>query len=581
LLAHPNDVSREDIERQVARQEERIASHHRVEGVVFPIRIDLTDDGRAQRDFRINAVADTALFNGIHLAGLVAKYGATNDPAALRELAESVDAIHKLTHATGTPGALTRYALPLDRAIRSRVIPAADDDATGRYGYAHIYYGDPRNVRPEYSHLKSIVAGRDGMAAVRRSPVGRLLTGEPHYGDQYLYTRTSRDQVTGIVFGLAFAMRSFEGERRVPSTAADRELWVAIRRTLSRTAADVYHHLRVHDWKMLDPVTGSGGGGHDVSGQLRTAVEFLFRRGPMNQWTDPSWLDDSGPSLEEQLNWFREDTGGACLPREIEPSLLWMRVTWPLTSKYYAWHLRLLRLVSVLALDDPHPAFQANPPAGWPARALAREATLRRNRAWLAILDKAFWSFKGEYSDPWSTYLFNRIRAEVFMRHLGDSVGFRKRYPGLDVYSISRADFDRLATDTPMEGRSALRKVLFDSHPAIGSELARAHFHLRSLAIKPWRSHTAPCGQVDRRDRAKCQTPRPAPVYPPHLMKFTTNFLFEKDPTAPPPAVEDAAGPSERMLIDLPVLYWMIVQDGQWRSQWDSFPSSEFTPPGA
>ncbi len=579
MLAHPNDVGREDIEHQVAKQELRIASHHKVEGLVFPNWIELTEDGRDQRAPRLDAVADTALFNGIYLAGLVAKYDATSDPAVLAEVGGSVDAVYKLTHVTGMPGLLSRYALPFGRAVHSRVIPAAAEAGSTRSSYRHIYYGDQRNVRAEYSHLENIVAGRDGLAPVRRSPVGRLLTGQAHYGDQYLCTRASRDQLTGIVFGLAFAMKFFEAECGV-RCAADRELWISIRRTLSRTAASIYRYLRAHDWKMVDPFTGSGGGVNVVSGLLRTAVELLFRRALMNQWTDPSWRDDSGPSLQEQLDGFRQDTNGSCLAREIQPNLLWMRLTWPLTSRYYAWHLRLLRLVSVLALDDLHPACLANLPPGWPAHSVTQHATTRRNRAWLQVLDKAFWRSKGNCSDPWSTYLFNRIRADVFMRHLEDPVAFRTRHPDLDLYSMSRADFDRIAMVTPMQGRGALRKVLFDSLPAIGCELPRAHFHLRSLAIKPWRSHTAPCGGMDRLDRLRCQTHRPQPVYPPHLMKFTTNFLFEKDPTIAPPAAEDAVGWSERMLIDLPVLYWMIVQDGQWRSQWDSFASSEFTPPG-
>jgi hypothetical protein len=99
----------------------------------------------------------------------------------------------------------------------------------------------------------------------------------------------------------------------------------------------------------------------------------------------------------------------------------------------------------------------------------------------------------------------------------------------------------------------------------VGAELPRAHFHLRSLALKPWRRHTARSGAATGQARRRYQTLHPRPVYPPHLMKFTTNVLFEKNPTRTPPVVEDPAGRSERMPIDLPVLYWMIVEDGQWR----------------
>src|SRR5262249_53370524 len=155
---HPNDVSREDIEAEVAKQERRIASHHLVDGLVFPIRIDPLHRSLS----RVNAVADVGLFNGIWLMGLVAKYGATNDPDVLREIGASIDGLYKLTHITGMPGLLTRYALPLERAIDSDVIPASGDAGSVRTSYRHIYYGHPGYVRPEYSHLRNIVAGRDG-----------------------------------------------------------------------------------------------------------------------------------------------------------------------------------------------------------------------------------------------------------------------------------------------------------------------------------------------------------------------------------------------------------------------------------
>ena len=570
LCAHPDDVTRADIEREVVREEARIASHHRVAGLVFPLVIDLAPDGRAQRGARIDAVADTALFNGIYLAGLVAKYGATGDPAVLREVGESIDAIYALTHLAGVPGALARYAVPVDRACESRV--GFGPDGRGRNAFARVYYRAPGRERPEYAHLTGIVAGRDGLAPVARSPVGRLLSGEADHGDHYLYTRTSRDQLTGVVFGLAFAMKALEP----PAPAADQALWNAIRQTVSRIATDLYGYLRAHAWTMPDPVTGARGRASAVSGLLRTAVELLFRRAFMHQWTDASWRDASGPPLEEQLGWLR-DIRSACLPPM--PSVLW-RLTWPLTSRYYAWHLRLLRLVSILVLDDLHPAFLGRPPSGWPMSSLTREATLRRNRAWLRLFDRAFWRTRGKHSDPWVTYLFNRTRADVFQRHLEDAAALRRGQPDIDVYAISRADLDRIERATAITRRSALERVLFAAHPAIGCELARAHFHLRSLAIKPWRSHTSPCGRPGRKDRARFQTHRPSSVYPPHLMKFTTNFLFEKNPMAVPRPVEDPVGRSERMLIDLPVLYWLIVQDGQWRSQWSAFPSSEFTPPG-
>jgi hypothetical protein len=577
MLAHPNDVERGDIEAEVARQEARIASHHRVEGLVFPLWIARRGQGDPPRAPQIHAVADVALFNGIYLMGLVAKYGATGDPRVLRDLGASIEALYKLTHITGMPGLLTRYALPLTRAIESEIIPGPEAAGTERTSYRHIYYRDPRNVLPEYGHLRNIVAGGGGRPPIPRGPAGRLLIGDADHGDQYLCTRASRDQLAGVVFGLAFAMKCFEEEGR---WAADRPLGIAIRRTLSRTAVDLYQYLREHRWRMIDPVTGAGARASGVSGLLRTAVELLFRRALMNQWADPSWRDDASPPLTRQLEWFRDDTKGSSLPLGIEPHGWWLSAVWPWTRKYYVWHLRLLRLVSILVLDDLHPRCLADPPEGWPAHTLTRSAVTRRNRAWLRVFERAFWGPVGRGSNPWATYLFNRMRVEVLVRHLEDPASIRD--PGLagDIYGITVADFDRMAEVGVVRDAGPLRRTLFDSLPSIGCELARAHFHLRSLALKPWRDHSMPWVTLTGAARERLVTRHPAPVYPPHLMKFTTNFMFEKDPAIAPPMAEDPVGRRERMLIDLPVLYWTIVEDGQWHSQWTAFPSSAFTPPG-
>jgi len=67
MLAHPDDVTRDDVDREVVKQERRIVSHHRVEGLVFPVYLEPTEDGRAQRQPRVRGIADGALINSICL----------------------------------------------------------------------------------------------------------------------------------------------------------------------------------------------------------------------------------------------------------------------------------------------------------------------------------------------------------------------------------------------------------------------------------------------------------------------------------------------------------------------------------
>ena len=57
--------------------------------------------------------ADNAMFTGFYLAAASFRYGVTRSNEDLRKVEDTIDGIHLLTHATGTPGVLVRLAFPL------------------------------------------------------------------------------------------------------------------------------------------------------------------------------------------------------------------------------------------------------------------------------------------------------------------------------------------------------------------------------------------------------------------------------------------------------------------------------------
>ena len=438
-------------------------------------------------------------------------------------------------------------AQPLRSAPRPRG-PQPGDPGGRRQVVRAAHPGTSTMPIREMSGRSTRTSSISSRAATAWPPFGGVLsagcsTGQTHYGDQYLCTRASRDQLTGVVFGLAFAMKCFEAERR-SARGRRPELWSSIRRTLSRTAADIYRYLRAHDWTMVDPVTGPGGGVNVVSGLLRTAVELLYRRALMNQWTDPSWRDDSDPPLREELEWFREDMNGCLSAREIaaQPALdagdLAVdvpRITlgtcgcsaW---SRFSSWMTCTRRVV-------------ANPPEGWRAHSLTPDATHgAQSRAGFRSSTRHSGDRRGTVRIRGLRISFNRIRADVFMRHLTDPADFRRRHPDLDIYAVSRADFDRIATVTSMHEPRALRQGAVrlasrDRMRAAARALPPPVARHQAVAL-PYRS----LGGDALGGSRELPDPPPAAVYPPHLMKFTTNFLFEKDPTVPPPIAEDRGG---------------------------------------
>ena len=216
-----------------AELESRYVRDVEVDGVVWqPLR---SSAAVAEPD-RYGSGGDSMLFTGVALAGWTWKYAATGDS---ERVIEAVRGLWILTHVAGR-GVLCRAAFPSRRGVE--------------FGWPEAWAArDPRFV------------GETPAGAIRDPIRGGTLPA------MRWYTRATRDQITGLVLGLASAWRL------ATAPATDPALSARLRPVVAQIVSDVVDHLRAHDWRIRDARGRNDTSADDVDGLLRVSVLGLAR----------------------------------------------------------------------------------------------------------------------------------------------------------------------------------------------------------------------------------------------------------------------------------------------------------------
>jgi hypothetical protein len=202
-----------------------------VEGVVWqPVRSAASID----EPDRYGGGGDSLLFTGVALAGWAWKYRATNDPADLARVEDALRGLWVLTHIAGN-GVLARCAFPSGREAE--------------WGYPDAWAG-----RLSGGFVGETVAG------VVPDP---LMGASATLPAMRWYTRGTKDQLTGVMFGLAVVWKLIDDPR--------------LKAVAKQMTINVYAHLRKHDWRIRDARGKNDTSADDVDDLLRIAVLGLAR----------------------------------------------------------------------------------------------------------------------------------------------------------------------------------------------------------------------------------------------------------------------------------------------------------------
>jgi len=193
-------------------------ARHQVCGISFVTMKDIEPIRYATDD-------DNAVFTGMYLAAAAYRYAARGNASDLEAARNALGGIYLLTHVSGTPGVLARWAFPLAGSWE-------------RIGYDAVKsLESPTNSYGQ--HIKA----------------GRLYE---HEGFAFI-TKTTRDQLSGVLFGLTAAFTY------VPE----------LRSEVSAIISALLNRFRKTNWSLIDHAGRTGTSAHKVDAAQRLVVKAL------------------------------------------------------------------------------------------------------------------------------------------------------------------------------------------------------------------------------------------------------------------------------------------------------------------
>lgn len=231
--ADPSAVTIPELGYHAAALEILYWNHSQVNGVLWPAW--RSDPSLAEPD-RFTRGSDSCLFTGQALAAYCFQYKATKSAIALEHVERSMQGMFLLTHATGVPGVVCRQAFPSDQADR-------------------IGYPDEWGDR--------IAKGFVNTGPALIDPFSQPLN--PHI----YYTRATKDQMTGVVLGLAAVRAVFTADDIPAAHAASASRLADAAKQIIEA---VYLQLIEHDWDIRDENGNNDTSADHVDGLLKAAL---------------------------------------------------------------------------------------------------------------------------------------------------------------------------------------------------------------------------------------------------------------------------------------------------------------------
>ena len=301
LDATPALVTKEALAEHAALVEEHYWSYAQVNGICWP---PMRTDGALEHPDSWVSGGDSALFTGYGLAAAVWRYRVTGE--GLSRIVSSLEGLYLLTHVTGTRGVIARCAFPAEEKTK-------------------FYYNQWGS---------RIERGFVGVGDEILSPLRPGVIFPP----QVYYTRATKDQLSGILFGLAVTWSQLEP---MMVELEDREMVRKIRDVVATITQNVYDHLQKHNWTILDEKGENDTNSKHVSGLLRVSMLALYRK--TATITHPDGVLKAEKDYGEELDSFL-----------ALANILIVGDRFNNFDQYYGHNLRVTRSYAVWVLGDQH-----------------------------------------------------------------------------------------------------------------------------------------------------------------------------------------------------------------------------------
>lgn len=298
----PNTVTIADLDSYSVAAENHFRKFHTVEGVLW--QAWRTDASLTDPD-RYGSGGDSLLFTGMYLSASTYRFRVTNKAEDLDKMIETLRGLYILTNAMGVPGNLARCAFPADKPDKW-AFPGAWG---GRIQDGFVY--------------EDTTAADDPFNPTLKLP------------KMVYYTRVSRDQVSGLFFGLAtFSRFTDPNDPGIMALDPDVKARLVIARTIAADMVErIWHKFKTDDFLIRDH-TGRNNTADSISGLLKleiVAVRRSFNPAVQKDYEKEfeSFFCPFG-HLGDLFNGFSN------------------------LNQYYAWNLRFCRSYSIYVLETDH-----------------------------------------------------------------------------------------------------------------------------------------------------------------------------------------------------------------------------------
>jgi len=237
----PDAVSDRDLYERAVALEENYQQHHSVNGILWEARYAEAED---ERPTLYGNGGDSAIFSGFYLAGAVYRFRTTGEASDLQAAFEAARGLHILTHISGTPGVIARCAFPAARAAQWRYPEVWQERIDNGYVYESSAdipdIGDPSACYPVMIY----------------------------------YTRATRDQLTGILYGIGVALAELDPDDYSGETAPG---VIEVRDILQEVIRAVWGRLESTGFVIRDQEGKTGTTASLVTGLLRLQLLAVYR----------------------------------------------------------------------------------------------------------------------------------------------------------------------------------------------------------------------------------------------------------------------------------------------------------------
>ena len=290
-------------------------TYNQVQGVIWP---GMRSSEGLEFPDKYGTGGDGGIFTGFATAAFCFDYAEKGDELSKTRALASLRGLYWLTQAAG-PGVICRCAFP------------AED------GAAWDYPGPRWKKYPQFMKAGPSIP----------APWG------PAFPESFYYTRGTKDQLTGILFGLTAAWVFLEDEQ-------------GVQETIIKIVKDIRDHLEAYNWKIRDKDGKNDTGADGVTDMIRLQLEALYRR-----TVAVAHPDQAAAAQQKYLDWFHT------------VSLADLFNIGNNYQEYFAHNLRSARALSIWLLEDD-PTRQ-NDLASWVKRAVWRYTHEHQN-GWVAAV---------------------------------------------------------------------------------------------------------------------------------------------------------------------------------------------------